>query len=389
MGNDPSVMELKTAVKREQDRNKVSRGKFEELMSLIRKDQTGKIVSLNVNRESLFIIGISQMKQTDSEFSPIEVTFLTGDQEERNVNLGGPNREFFTLFLNEFINQKLDMFEGKGGFLLPTHNKARGDWFHYLGKAIVLSLLCEGPGFPYFPPFIVSYLRDREFMHELSTVYVVNTYLIKHIEGVNAAGCQEEIDQIIGGDTEMFTDYCGWSNVERITISNRLGYIQTLLQWYLIDRRRESLDEIKRGLRTLSFLDKTKECDEFCRFFLTRDKRTTTAHYIKEKLVPKVGQLTTKNDVEKTTKSLTEELLKDLNDEEAAKLFQFITGLDDLPVHDFSMGVGFNRSDPKAELPQATTCLQYLHLPLGNKSKMELYASFNKALTLGKIGFSE
>ncbi|XP_069131983.1 G2/M phase-specific E3 ubiquitin-protein ligase-like [Argopecten irradians] len=388
MGNDQSVMELKTAAKQEQDKRKVSHGKFEEIMSLIRKEQTGKVVCLNVNRDCLFVMGTSQMKLKDSEFHPIEVTFLTDDHEEKNINLGGPNKEFFTLFLNEFRNQKLDMFEGKGGFLLPTHNKARADWFYYLGKAIVLSLLCGGPGFPYFPTFLVSYLRGAEFMHELSTLYVVNTLLVKHIEMVNTAGSQEEIDKVIGEDTERFTDYCGWPN-ERITMSNRMGYIQTLLQWHLIDRRKESLDEIKHGLRTLAFLDKTKECEEFDRFFLARDKRLTTAQYIKEKLLPQVEQLMTRNDAEKKTKSSTEELLRDLNDDEAAKLFQFITGLDDLPVHDFSMGVGFNRSDPTAQLPQATTCLQYLHLPLGNKSKMELYSSFNKALTLGKIGFSE
>ncbi|OWF43460.1 uncharacterized protein LOC110459715 [Mizuhopecten yessoensis] len=390
MGNDPSVMELKSAVKREQVMAQGNRGKFENIICQLRKQQTGKTFALKVGRQNLFVIGISQMKQSGSELSPIDVTFLTDNQEERNVNLGGPNREFFTLFLNEFLNQKqLDMFEGKGGFLLPTHNKARADWFYYLGKAIVLSLLSEGPGFPYFPPFIVSFLRDQEFLHELSTIYVVNTYLVQHIDAVNAAVCQDEIDKIIGEESERFTDYCGWSSVERITLSNRMRYIQTLLQWYLIDKRKESLEEIKRGLRTLSFLESTKEYEEFCRFFVTRDKRATTALYIKDKLLPKVAELSTNNAQEENTKALTTELLKDLNDEEAAKLFQFITGLDDLPVHDFSMNVGFNRSEPRAELPKATTCLQYLHLPLGNKSKMELYASFNKALTLGKLGFAE
>ncbi|XP_060068207.1 uncharacterized protein LOC132548365 [Ylistrum balloti] len=389
MGNEASVMELKTAVKQEQDKTRVRRGQFDEVMFLIKQQQTRKVVAINVDRENLLIAGIAQMKQEGSELSPIEVTFRTNNKEERNVNLGGPNREFFTLFLNEFHSERLCMFEGKGGFLLPTHNKTRSDWFYYFGKAIVLSLLCDGPGFPYFPPFIVSYIRDQEFIHELSTVYVVNSYLQAHIEKVNSAGSQEEIDKIIGEDTEKFTDYCGWSAGDRITFSNRLMYIQTLLQWYLIDMRKGSLDEIKRGLETLSFLNRTKQYDDFTRFFLTRDKRETTALYIKDKLLPKVVGLRTRNVWEENAKTYTEELLRDLNDEEAAKLFQFITGLDDLPVHDFSLNVGFNRSNPQAELPEATTCLQFLHLPLGNKSKMELYASFNKALTLGKLGFSE
>lgn len=76
-------------------------------------------------------------------------------------------------------------------------------------------------------------------------------------------------------------------------------------------------------------------------------------------------------------------------DEEAAHLFQFITGLDDLPARELPISVEFNRVNRVTELPEAITCVQRLILPLGNKSKMQLYSSFHKALKFGRIGFGE
>ena len=76
-------------------------------------------------------------------------------------------------------------------------------------------------------------------------------------------------------------------------------------------------------------------------------------------------------------------------DEEAAHLFQFITGLDDLPARELPISVEFNRVNRVTELPEAITCVQRLILPLGNNSKMQLYSSFHKALKFGRIGFGE
>lgn len=70
-------------------------------------------------------------------------------------------------------------------------------------------------------------------------------------------------------------------------------------------------------------------------------------------------------------------------------MFQFITGLDDLPAQELPVSVEFNRVNRAAELPEAITCVQRLILPLGNKTKIQLYSSFDKALKFGRLGFSE
>ena len=78
------------------------------------------------------------------------------------------------------------MFEGKGGYLLPVNNQKAIDarMFYVFGKALVLSSINGGPGFPHFPHYIVSFLRGEEFMHELTTQCVVNSLLTDYIEEV-------------------------------------------------------------------------------------------------------------------------------------------------------------------------------------------------------------
>jgi len=78
-----------------------------------------------------------------------------------------------------------------------------------------------------------------------------------------------------------------------------------------------------------------------------------------------------------------------LLDHEAAFLFQFITGLDDVPPYNFSIQVAFNRKNRNATLPEAITCIQRLLIPLGNTSRLEFYKSFDVAIKMGRLGFSE
>jgi hypothetical protein len=58
-----------------------------------------------------------------------------------------------------------------------------------------------------------------------------------------------------------------------------------------------------------------------------------------------------------------------------------------LPVEDIPIEVEFNRAHKSAELPEAITCIQRLKIPLGNDSPIALYASFHKALSVGRYGF--
>lgn len=93
------------------------------------------------------------------------------------MDLGGPTREFFTLLLYDFKKSDLNMFEGQGGYLLSV---CRGI-FPWIWKTIVISALHGGPGFPFFPPFVLTYFRWQEYEHELSTLFIEHSYIKDYI----------------------------------------------------------------------------------------------------------------------------------------------------------------------------------------------------------------
>ncbi|KAH3775625.1 hypothetical protein DPMN_177030 [Dreissena polymorpha] len=82
------------------------------------------------------------------------------------------------------------MFEGQdhGQQLFPVNNARaiENHWFHALGKAIVVSTMSGGPGFPYLAPIVVQYLRGLECEHDLNISMVQNMLLRQLIKRVGA-----------------------------------------------------------------------------------------------------------------------------------------------------------------------------------------------------------
>lgn len=143
---------------------------------------------MKVDREDVKASMFPFLKTPNSELSPLEITFESNGVEEKAIDLGGPSRELFTLLFEEFLQPSLGIFEGKGGFVLPVNNRKAitSQIFRAFGKSVVLSLCTDphGPGFPYFPPFIVSYFIGREYTHEMSSIFVVNEFLKQFIDKV-------------------------------------------------------------------------------------------------------------------------------------------------------------------------------------------------------------
>lgn len=366
---------------------------FKNIVDNIKRMQTGRKKMISVDREDVLSVMFPYLKQPHSELSPLDISFECDGVSERAVDLGGPSRELFTLLFQEFLQPTLGIFEGHGGFVLPVNNKKAIDTriFRAFGKAVVICFCTDshGPGFPYFPPFVVSYLIGREYEHELSSLFVVNKYLKEFITDITNCNNQDELDDVLGNDEERFTDNCGWPGVERVTMTNRWSFVQTLLQWDLIDKRKAALDDIKEGLNTFNFLEETKSLPEFERIFRLRNKEKTAADFIQQKLIPEVQKLKPENQEEENAQKQMVKCLQILEDNESAYLFQFITGLDDVPPYNFSIQVAFNKKNRQATLPEAITCIQRLLIPLGNKSRLDFYKSFDVAIKMGRLGFSE
>ena len=88
-------------------------------------------------------------------------------------------------------------------------------------------------------------------------------------------------------------------------LDNRLFYVQTLLKWELFDKRERALEQIKEGLNTFKFLDRIGHLQEFEQLYLCRDKRTTSAEFVREKLIPEVKKLTPEAKDEEKAKTFT------------------------------------------------------------------------------------
>ena len=143
---------------------------------------------------------IAHFKRSNSEFNPLIVQFSGGSDEEYTTSespsssrgvvvdsVVGPLREFYTLLIKEFIKSDFDMFEGHGSVLLPVNNQKAIDnnMFKIFGKIVVSSVISGGPGFPHFPPYIVHFLQEKEFMHEVMTDHIINKYLLEYINNVS------------------------------------------------------------------------------------------------------------------------------------------------------------------------------------------------------------
>ena len=105
-------------------------------------------------------------------------------------------------------------------------------------------------------------------------------------------------------------------------MKTRKDFIQTLVQWDLFHKRRGALEQLKGGLNTLDFLEETKHMKDFEHLFLCRDKRTSTAEYVKERLVPEVEKLKPENEKEEATKKFTLSCLDMLEGEVFSFKFQ-------------------------------------------------------------------
>lgn len=89
-------------------------------------------------------------------------------------------------------------------------------------------------------------------------------------------------------------------------------YVQTLIRWELLDKRKDVYDQLKKGLNVLNFLDLTRDLQEFQHVYLCRNKNKTTADFIKKKLVPEVKKLQPQDEEEEDAKKFTLRCLEDL-----------------------------------------------------------------------------
>ena len=97
-----------------------------------------------------------------------------------------------------------------------------------------------------------------------------------------------------------------------LQLSNRLEYTQILLKGELVCKREKALDQLKDGLNALEFLSKARSIATFNYILEKCSSATTTAEYLRERLLPNIEALHPESESETRAKQFSKDCLKDL-----------------------------------------------------------------------------
>ncbi|KAH3775591.1 hypothetical protein DPMN_176997 [Dreissena polymorpha] len=81
--------------------------------------------------------------------------------------------------------------------------------------------------------------------------------------------------------------------------------IPYLLKWEILSKRFAALEQLKHGLNTLQFLDKTRDLHEVEKILQAENGDHATAEYLKESLTKEIGRLNPRSERETNAKDFT------------------------------------------------------------------------------------
>ncbi|XP_060068294.1 uncharacterized protein LOC132548445 [Ylistrum balloti] len=332
---------------------------------------------LTIRRDKVFEDFVEFLRKPEGEISRFEVKFTIDGWTEPATDTGGPRNQLFTLFYQECMAPERRMFQYNEKELFPIDNKAalKGRWFFCLGRAIVLSLVQQGAGFPYLARCCFEKIVYNQHTKEHQIITKLHQKLAK---AQNEAKTDEELLQMLG-DSEIKMLLAEMKLTGRET---KQSETQVLLKNFIrLHQGKEALAQLVEGLQSLRFLDKVRKFDsDLKRFLVPMDAYLVDSVFMRMHLLDSLVELKAKSEAQINVKGWAASCLTILTDEEALNLYEFITGMRSLPPGECDIMVDFNVQNTSDKLPRAITCAWLLLLPLGNESDKEFIRSFKTAL---------
>ena len=96
-------------------------------------------------------------------------------------------------------------------------------------------------------------------------------------------------------------------------IQNRHSLLHYITKWFVIDQRLSDIEQIKKGLQYMGFLDTIKENTWFEPLFVYSEQYSITAKYVKQKLEPLIDKLPAKTDQQKKSQKLAKICIEDID----------------------------------------------------------------------------
>ena len=119
--------------------------------------------------------------------------------------------------------------------------------------------------------------------------------------------------EIVNSEHANFLNFIGWPGGQAMTIQNRHSLLHYITKWFVIDQRLSDIEQLKKGLQYMGFLDTIKENTWFEPLFVYSEQYSITAKYVKEKLEPLIDKLPAKTDQQKKSQKFAKICIEDID----------------------------------------------------------------------------
>ena len=297
------------------------------------------------------------------------------------------------------------LFEGKEPNLIPIKDATKGLLFQLAGVIISHSVSQQASiGFPTLAPYLYAYivgyaedeialLMKKEFIPLDASTSVLHDLLT----GLEA--CKNDADiQVLLEENQMSEAFwqlinsSRWPKEQPVNISTRDFLLQHLVNHELLASRKNELNELREGLKSMGFLDLiSKNKEMFKVFFCATEGKLLNLDAFKDMML---NILPSNFAEEQSHKWFFDYLDQNENqdfpgDNRCRSLLQFWTGWSVIPFGGLTkrLKVNFLPDDDKHSLPTSSACKATLRLPTVHSSKVKFFQSMDIALKFGKVGF--
>lgn len=306
---------------------------------------------------------------------------------EVGADSGALRREFFEDALRQ---ADIHLFEGE-----DARRVMKKDWgmellYEVAGMLICHSILQEGPGLPCLSPATFDYISNSDNCCPLKDDIPLNIAtheLITFIEMLNDASTEDEVDDILDNPSYAYIlKSCGWCNTKPITLSNKMQFLQHLVQDEVIAKRERNMKAFVRGLDYLEFGELVRQHPEMTRSLFVAAQSGTILAKVFLSLIsanrPESKEHARAFDYFKEFIAYLEGEGTDLS---LPMLLRFITGSSSVPPLGLQCPIvlSYLPSLENAVLPTAQACFSRLMLPVVHACKDAFFTSFVTALQYG------
>ena len=219
------------------------------------------------------------------------VRFEAGGTKEMGADAGGPTREFMHLAMNSLVEPKDGgslLFTGEVDHLIPVHNWDLLDdgAFITAGKVVAHSILHGGQGFVGMSPAVLTYIETLDLDKTLINTTIEDIPDVDVRETISSIlmSSKEELPKLIIENSAVL-DLLQECGVVKLREDNRHKAVQKILLQQVIIKRKNKIEDIMKGMDSLSLLSFLKSHPCISQFVFPRKLEATPSSEAVQNLI--------------------------------------------------------------------------------------------------------